>query len=76
MRARQDWMHLSLDAPTEVVEAVLALLEGVHGYRDIGPLDWCVLERRQDLSRVTYAPRSPITTNRYADDWRDPVKPG
>lgn len=70
--ADQQWMQVTVCAPTQVVEAVLRLLREQHGYQDIAPIDWCEMERRQDYSTVTYAPIEPVTTNRYVVDWRDP----
>lgn len=67
--ADKDWMYVSIQAPSEVGAAVVKLLREQFGYRDT---DWCVLERREDYSRVDYDPMPPRTEadNEYTIDWR------
>lgn len=65
-----DWMQVTVVAPREVGLAVREFLTREFGFQDIAPIDWCVLERREDYARVDYGPASPITTNAYAEDWR------
>jgi len=64
-----EWMHLSVHAPSGVVQAVMAMLRQRYGFRDITGIDWCVLEREQDFAHVDYAPADEAT-NLYAIDWR------
>ena len=70
MGPEPDWMQLTVVAPLEVCHAVREFLELRFGFRDIAPIDWCVLQRREDYAQVDYAPCEPITTNRYVVDWR------
>jgi hypothetical protein len=65
---RAAWMSLTLHAPNAVVEGVLELLKN-YGFRDISPIDWCVMEREQDFAHVDYAP-AEVGVNQYAVDWR------
>jgi len=64
-----DWMQVIVQAPAEVVDAVLGLLRERFGFRDIAPIDWCVLEREADYAHVDFAP-APPATNMYVIDWR------
>lgn len=64
-----EWMYVSVHAPRQVVNAVLAMLQREHGFQDISPIDWCVLERAQDFSHVTYSP-ADVPGNQYVIDWR------
>jgi hypothetical protein len=66
----EDWMQVTVVAPAGVASALLAFLQVEHDFVDIAPIDWCVLERRQDYARVDYAPCPPTTTNAYVVDWR------
>lgn len=62
-----DWMNVTVQAPPEVGAAVLDFLKDRFGFLEI---DWCVLERRQDFSRVDYDPMPPRTKSDYTIDWR------
>lgn len=64
-----DWMQVRIQAPPEVGAAVLELLRERFGYRDT---DWCVMERREDYSKVDYDPIPPraAADNEYTIDWR------
>lgn len=64
-----DWMSLTVHAPREVINAMLALLEREHDFQDISPIDWCTMERPQDYAHVSYAP-APVGHNQYSIDWR------
>lgn len=64
-----EWMHLTVHAPTQVINAVLALLQREHDFRDISPIDWCTMERPQDFAHIDYAPAGP-GVNQYKIDWR------
>lgn len=69
--ADDDWMQLTVQAPAGVITALMAFLEAEHGFAHIpGGIDWCVLEREQDLAHVDFAPCPPITVNPYVVDWR------
>ncbi len=65
----EDWMHVSVTAPPEVGAAVVEFLKTRFGFRDV---DWCVLERREDYSRVDFDPAPPRTRadSEYTVDWR------
>ncbi len=66
-----DWMQLTVQAPAGVIGALMAYLEAEHDFAHIPDgIDWCVLEREQDLAHVSYAPCEPITVNPYVVDWR------
>lgn len=71
----EDWMQVTLLAPADVGCAVREFLREKFGFVDIAPIDWCVLERRQDFSRVTYAPVAPLTRNLYSANWRETRQP-
>jgi hypothetical protein len=65
-----EWMQVRAQVPPEVAAAILRLLRERHGFRDT---DWCVMERREDYSRVDYDP-IPLRTRadyEYTVDWRD-----
>jgi hypothetical protein len=64
-----DWMSLHVLAPAEVISAVLRLLSGRYGFRDIAPIDWCEMEREQDFAYASYSPADE-PGNRYRIDWR------
>lgn len=64
-----DWMHLSVHGPRELIADILVMLTKRHGFRDIAPIDWCALEREQDYAHVDYAPAEE-PANRYVIDWR------
>lgn len=70
----EDWMQLSVQAPAGVISSLMAYLRAEHDFVDLAslpdPVDWCVLEREQDLSHADYAPCEPITVNPYVVDWR------
>lgn len=63
------WMHLSLNAPHEVVRTVLELLQQQHGFVELTEIDWCALERQEDFAHVDYGP-APEAGNQYRIDWR------
>lgn len=54
-----DWMQITIQAPPLVAEAVLLYLRQFHGFKDV---DWCVMGRDQDNSRVDYDPCEPLTS--------------
>jgi hypothetical protein len=65
----EDWMEVRIVAPPEVGAAVMDFLRERFGY--VEP-DWCVLERREDYSRVDYAPAPArsVADYEYTVDWR------
>lgn len=71
--AGDDWMQVRIQASPEVGAAVLELLRERFGYLDS---DWCVMERRQDYSRVDFDPMPARTKadhdREYTIDWRTP----
>jgi hypothetical protein len=69
IRGADEWMSIHLQAPAPVIEAVKDLLTREHGFREIHPIDWCVLEREQDYAHADWDP-SPPGVNRYKVDWR------
>jgi hypothetical protein len=64
-------MQVTVVAPSAVGDAVREFLQREFGFVDIAPIDWCVLERREDFAQVTYAPCEPVTDNAYVVDWRE-----
>lgn len=67
------WMQVRIQAPPEVGAAVLKLLREQFGYRDT---DWCVMELREDYSRIDFDPMPARTKTdhdrEYTIDWRTP----
>lgn len=53
-----DWMQVTIQAPPEVGNAVLLLLEEDYNFKDV---DWCVMGRDEDNSMVDFAPCAPLT---------------
>lgn len=52
------WMQVTIQAPPEVGNAVLLLLEEDYNFKDV---DWCCLGRDEDNARIDYAPSAPLT---------------
>jgi hypothetical protein len=72
--AGEEWMQLTVVAPPGVVSSLIAFLQAEHDFVELGslpdPVDWCALERPQDLAHADYAPCPPIVVNTYGVDWR------
>lgn len=64
------WMSVMVELPEAEGNALLALLRGELGFRDI---DWCELQR-PDFARVSYGPCEPRTASGFGDDFDEQVR--